>query len=186
MFALCTFDDVRVEVSKKVALEKMGFITLLFQDSDQPSDGVSLNHPSCTGEIVQEIVNYLVLHEEHAQVDQSRTTKWISDLGDGEIIQIVLAADFLDVHDLLETMAKSRKAVLTAIAEQSTIALQCLLERGAILNQPEAVFTIHAYVGMRSPCDMLFNLASLSVAGRAPSPALRSTTGPPRCHHRAP
>jgi hypothetical protein len=146
MIVLCTFDAVRVEVPNNVALNKMGFITMLFQDSDQPSSEVLLNHPNCSGEIVQHIVDYLLVSKEELAHDPPAVTNPILNLNEGKIIQVILAADFLDVQDLLETMAKSRKAVLLAVAEQSTNALRCLLERGANINNDEPVWYAYLYV----------------------------------------
>ena len=127
---LVSFDSVCIDILQDIAVKRIGLITIMVQDAECVADSVRLQHSCCSGAILHQIVEYLTYPEKLF----SEVADRILNLDSNTILQVVSAADYLDVHDLLEALAKSRRVLNLAISERNINALNCLLDRKADIN----------------------------------------------------
>uniref|UniRef100_A0A6T8J7R5 SKP1-like protein n=1 Tax=Hemiselmis andersenii TaxID=464988 RepID=A0A6T8J7R5_HEMAN len=105
-----TYDKHQVKVSKKIA-SRSAIIHMMIEDAGDVSEVVPLADKSCTLHIIQRVVEYLKKHAEfeanQAEDEQINAfDKEFQEQSDEIIFQTILAANFLDIKNLLELMCK--------------------------------------------------------------------------------
>ena len=105
-----TYDKHQIKVPKKIA-SKSAIIYMMIEDAGDVSEVVPLADKSCTLHIIQRVVEYLQKHQEFeangAEDEQINAfDKEFQEQSDEIIFQTILAANFLDIKNLLELMCK--------------------------------------------------------------------------------
>jgi S-phase kinase-associated protein 1 len=106
-----TYDKHIIKVPKNIA-EQSGLINMMIEDiSDDNAIVVPLANNACTLTIIKLVIKYLKKHTEFEKekVDDNVVTAFdnkFEDQPDEIIFKIILAANFLDVKNLLELMCK--------------------------------------------------------------------------------
>ncbi|KAJ1492601.1 Skp1 family, dimerization domain-containing protein [Baffinella frigidus] len=105
-----TYDKHQVKVPKSIAT-RSAIINMMIEDTGDVNEVVPLADKSCTLSIIQRVVKYL---QKHAEFEKEQTEdevviafdKEFQDQPDEIIFQTILAANFLDIKNLLELMCK--------------------------------------------------------------------------------
>ena len=105
-----TYDKHHVKVPKGIAT-RSAIINMMIEDTGDTNEVVPLADKSCTLSIINLVVNYL---KKHAEFEASNADDEVINQFDKEfqeqpddiIFQTILAANFLDIKNLLELMCK--------------------------------------------------------------------------------
>eukprot|EP00291_Cryptomonas_curvata_P003587 CAMPEP_0172188488 /NCGR_PEP_ID=MMETSP1050-20130122/21958_1 /TAXON_ID=233186 /ORGANISM="Cryptomonas curvata, Strain CCAP979/52" /LENGTH=164 /DNA_ID=CAMNT_0012863001 /DNA_START=13 /DNA_END=507 /DNA_ORIENTATION=+ len=105
-----TYDKHHVKVAKSIAT-RSAIINMMIDDAGDVTEVVPLADKSCTLSIIQRVVEYLKKHAEFEATHADDETilafdKSFQEQSDEIIFQTILAANFLDIKNLLELMCK--------------------------------------------------------------------------------
>mmetsp|Transcript_2310 Transcript_2310/g.5488 ORF Transcript_2310/g.5488 Transcript_2310/m.5488 type:complete len:163 (-) Transcript_2310:1122-1610(-) len=105
-----TYDKHHVKVPKSIAT-RSAIINMMIEDTGDVNEVVPLADKSCTLSIIQRVVEYLVKHAEFEATSADDEVvnafdKEFQEQTDEIIFQTILAANFLDIKNLLELMCK--------------------------------------------------------------------------------
>ena len=105
-----TYDKHMIKIQKSIA-EQSTVINMMIEDIIDENAIVPLANKACTLSIIQLVVKYLKKHTEFEkeQTANNVVTEFdneFQDQPDEIIFQIILAANFLDIKNLLELMCK--------------------------------------------------------------------------------
>lgn len=105
-----TYDKHLIKVPKNIA-KQSSVINMMIEDIVDDTVIVPLADKACTLSTIELIIKYL---KKHTEFEKEKTEDYVvrafdnefQDQPDGTIFQIILAANFLDVKNLLELMCK--------------------------------------------------------------------------------
>jgi|EP00918_Siedleckia_nematoides_P083552 S-phase kinase-associated protein 1 len=105
-----TYDKHHVKVPKSIAT-RSAIINMMIEDTGDTNEVVPLADKSCTLSIINRVVEYLKKHAEFEANNSddeviNQFDKEFQEQSDDIIFQTILAANFLDIKNLLELMCK--------------------------------------------------------------------------------
>jgi ankyrin repeat protein len=130
---LATFDGCICQISPEVAA-KSEFIQGAIEDSNSENIILKLSHRSCTLLTIQQIVHLLTQYLDlsaNAGFDETIQTiaaQSFEDLGEEEVLDIVIASDVLDIQVMRELLGKRPGTLHVASHFDSPHAIRALLE----------------------------------------------------------
>ena len=145
-----TFDKHLIKVSKNTA-KMSSVINMMIEDIEDENAIVPLSDKSCTQSTMNLVIKYL---EKHIEFKKEKTENNIviefdnefQDQSDKIIFSLILAANFLDIKDLLELMCKKIADELKKCNTQEDVRERFDIREEITQSDVDAVRNAHPWV----------------------------------------